>query len=146
MKKKIIGIFVCMLMIAATVLPVSSTLTIEKSSIPASSLNNQEPVLEAEIQSHVGIFAILVHVENIGNQPAHNVTISDTSFEGNVIYNNRELLVDEEIKPGEYGFGGIGIFMGLRKFTVTVTVTCDEGVSDTVSANGFALFIWCFIP
>jgi len=145
MKKKLIGIFVCMLLIG-TILPVSGTLTIEKSSIPTSSLNNQEPVLEAEILSHVGIFIIGVHVENIGNQPAHNVTISDTSFEGTVIYNHRELLVDEELEPGEYGFGSIGIFLGLRKFTVTVTVTCDEGVSDTTSANGFALAIWCFIP
>ena len=143
--KKLIGIFVCMLLIS-TVLPVSGTATLEKSSIPVSSLNSQEPVLEAEIQSHTGIFAILIHVENIGNQTAHNVTISDTSFEGNVIYNHRELLVDEEIEPGEYGFVGLGIFMGFRKFTVTVTVTCDEGVSDTTSANGFALFIWCFIP
>ena len=145
MKKKIVGIFVCMLLMG-TALPVSSTATVEKSLIPASSLNSQEPVLEAEIESHVGIFAILIRVKNIGNQSAHNVTISDTSFEGNVIYNNRESLVDDEIEPGGIGFGGIGVFLGFRKFTVTVTVTCDEDVSDSVSANGFALLIWCFIP
>ncbi len=145
MKKKLVGIFVCMLLVV-TVLPVSGTATVEKSSIPASALNNQEPVLEAEILSHFGIFIIGVHVENIGSQSAHNVTITDTSIEGNVIYNNRELLVDDEIEPGGFGFGGIGIFMGFRKFTVTVTVTCDEGVSDTASANGFAFAIWCFIP
>ena len=142
---KYIVVLICMLLIS-TVLPVSSTATVEKSSIPASSLDSQEPVLEAEIESNFGIFAILIRVKNIGNQPAHNVTISDTSFEGNVIYNHRESLVDDEIEPGGIGYGGIGIFMGFRKFTVTVTVTCDEDVSDSVSANGFALLIWCFIP
>ena len=145
MKMKYIVVLICMLLIS-TALPVSSTATVEKSSIPASSLDSQEPVLEAEIESNFGIFAILIRVKNIGNQPAHNVTISDTSFEGNVIYNHRESLVDDEIEPGGIGYGDIGIFMGFRKFTVTVTVTCDEDVSDSVSANGFALLIWCFIP
>ena len=143
--KKLIGIFVCMLVIG-TVLPVSGTVMVEKSSIPASSLNNQEPVLEAKIGSHVGIFRIWINVKNIGNQTAHNVKISDTNFEGNVVYNNRVILVNDEIEPAGYRIGGTGLFLGLGKFTLTITVTCDEGASDTVSVNGFALAIWCFIP
>ena len=143
--KKIVGIFVCMLLIG-TVLPVSGTVMVEKSSIPASPLSGQEPILEAEIGSHVGIFRIWIKVKNIGDQTVHNVKISDTNFEGNVVYNNRESLVDDEIEPAGYRMGGTGLFLGLGKFTLTITVTCDEGVSDTVSVDGFALTIWCFIP
>lgn len=65
-KKKTVCISICILLIIA-VLPTSGTI-VEKSSIPASSLNSQESVLEAEIEPHFGIFAILIHVENIGNQ------------------------------------------------------------------------------
>lgn len=145
MMKKLIGIFVCMLLIG-TVLPVSGTMMVEKSSIPASPLNGQEPVLEAKIGPHFGIFKIWIKVKNIGTQMVHNVKISDTNFEGNVVYNNRESLVDDEIEPTGYRMGGTGIFLGLGKFTLTITVTCDEGASDTVSVNGFALGIFCFIP
>jgi hypothetical protein len=145
MKKKIIGIFVSMLLIM-TVLSGSGTGTVEKSSIPVSSLNNQGPVLKAEIVRHFGLFAIIVEIENIGNQTAHNVTISDYSFVGNVIYNYREPIGNPVIEPGGVGHSAVGIFMGFRKFTVTVTVTCDESVSDTTSAMGFAFALWCFIP
>ena len=144
MKNKLVGIFVCMLMVA-TVLPVSGTVLLEKSSI-SSTVSSQQPILEVEIETHNGIFVVPIRVRNIGDQPAHNVTISDTSLEGNVVFNHRDYIVDDELLPGELGFSSVGIFFGFRKFTATITVSCDEGVSNTVSANGFALFIWCFIP
>ena len=122
--KKIVGLLICMLLIG-TVLSVSGNVMVEKSSIPASTLNIQEPVLEADIRPQLGPFLISIRVTNIGNQTAHNVTISDTSFEGNVIYNHRDELVDNEILPGEYDYGSIGIFLGFNKFTLTVTVTCE---------------------
>jgi hypothetical protein len=142
--KKIVGIFVCMLLIT-TVLPVSGTVSLEKSSIP-STVSSQQPILEVEIETHNGIFVVPIHVRNIGDQPAHNVTISDTSFEGNVVFNHRDFPVDDELLPGESSWSAVGIFLGFRKFTVTITVSCDEGVSDTVSANGIAFLIWCYIP
>ncbi|MCK5112790.1 MAG: hypothetical protein KAQ84_04540 [Thermoplasmatales archaeon] len=144
MMKKLIGIVICMLLIS-TVLPVSGTVLLEKSSIP-STVSSQQPILEVEIETYNGVFIVPIHVRNIGDQPAHNVTISDTSFEGIVVFNHRDLPVDDELLPGELSWSSVGIFLGFRRFTVTITVTCDEGVSDTTSANGFALFIWCYIP
>lgn len=144
MKKKIVGILVCMLLIS-TVLPASGTVLLEKSSIP-STVSSHQPILELEIETHNGIFVVPIRVRNIGDQPAHNVTISDTSLEGNVVFNHRDYIVDDELHPGELGFSSVGIFFGFRKFTATITVSCDEGVSDTASANGIAFLIWCYIP
>jgi len=143
--KKTVGIFVCMLLIGA-VIPISCIGYEEKVLIAKSTINSQEPLLKVTILQHMGISSIRIHVENLGNQTAHNVTISDSSFEGNIIYNHRDLLIDKEIEPGKYGYGSTYIFLGFKKFTMTVTVTCDEGISDTTSADGFALFLWCFIP
>jgi hypothetical protein len=144
MKMKIIGLLVCMLLIL-TILPVSGTAFLERSSKPFT-VSNQQPILEVEIKTHNGIFVVPINVRNIGEQPAHNVTISDTSVEGNVVFNHRDYIVDDELLPGELGYSSVGIFFGFRKFTVTITVSCDEDVSDTTSANGIAFLIWCYIP
>ena len=114
--------------------------------LPITTNKNPGPVLDVEIEPYFGIFFVLIRVENIGNETAHNVTLVETSFEGNIIYNSRDMLIDPEIPPGDDGFNGAGIFLGLGKFTVTITVTCDEEISATGSANGFALGILCYIP
>ena len=143
--KKVVGLFVCMLLIGIAI-PISCSGYEEKAVSAQSPIASQAPLLKATIMQHMGISSIRIRVDNLGNQTAHNVTLSDSSFEGNVIYNHRDLLIDKETEPGDYGYGSTFIFLGFKKFTMNVTVTCDEGISDTTSADGFAVFLWCFIP
>jgi hypothetical protein len=145
-RKTLVGLSICLMLMILSIAPVSSTMIIKKTSTPISSLGKQGPILETEIQPYIGVFFIDVNVNNVGDQPAHNVTISDTSFEGFVIYNHRDETIDNVLNPGETSHGGIGIFFGWGKFTVTLTITYDEGISDIISANGYAFLIWCFIP
>ena len=145
-RKTLVGLSICLMLMILSIAPVSSTMIIKKTLTPISSLVKQGPILEAEIQPNIGVFFIDVHVDNVGDQPAHNVTISDTSFEGFVIYNHHDYIIEDVLNPGETRHGSIGIFFGWGKFTVTLTITCDEGISANISANGYALLIFCFIP
>ena len=51
---------------------------------------DSEPILKADISSILGPFDVRFSAKNIGDATAHNVTLSSTSFEGNVLYNNRK--------------------------------------------------------
>ena len=111
---------------------------------------NSEPILKANIPFRLGLFWISLEVQNIGNATAHNVILSSTSFEGNVLYNNRTFMITRTLEPGDnaYIFPGetVSPSLGFGIFILTVTVTCDEGVSDTTSANGVAFGPLCYIP
>ena len=113
----------------------------------ATAAMNSEPILKANIESLFGLFALFFSVENIGDATAHNVEWSTISFEGQVLYNNRTFTIEEELNPGERTYwGSNSLFLGFGTFVVTITVTCDEGVSDTASANGVAFGPFCYIP
>ena len=107
---------------------------------------DSEPILKADISSILGPFDVRFSAKNIGDATAHNVTLSSTSFEGNVLYNNRTNIFANELEPGQSRWASTGIFLGFGTFTVTMTITCDEGVSDTTSANGVAFGPFCYIP
>ena len=111
---------------------------------------NSEPILKVNIPAWLGLFQIHLRVQNIGNATAHNVTLSSTSFEGNVLYNNRTFIITETLEPGNTAYiyaGQISSpYLGFGMFVLTITVTCDEGVSDTTSANGVAFGPFCYMP
>jgi hypothetical protein len=105
-----------------------------------------EPVLDVTIQQWFGIFFVPFEVENTGDATAHNVRLANIEFEGQVLYNYRPMMIEDALEPGDNDFSSTYIFAGLGRFVVNITVTCDEGVSGTASANGFALGLFCFIP
>jgi len=88
-----------------------------------------------------------ISVKNIGDSTAHNVTLTNLSIKGNVLYNNRVTKWERDIEPGTTLLGSpYTMFIGLGRFTATMTITCDEGITDTGSGNGFIFGSLIFVP
>jgi hypothetical protein len=104
---------------------------------------------ELEINVYTGFMfpAPTYWVENIGDAPAHNVKITDTAVEGNILYNNRVVNIADIIEP-DHGKNcdSNSLFIGFGLFSITVTVTCDEGVFTSSETNGFIIGPFTFIP
>ena len=123
MKKKIVGIFVCTLLIATT--------------MPMTATANEEPMLKVDIQQCLPYFQLLFFVRNIGDATAHNVTFTDVNISGDVVYNNRGHISiynytnyskTNDIEPGNCGYGTVdSLVVGYGVFSAIITVTCDEG-------------------
>jgi hypothetical protein len=95
----------------------------------------------------LGFHAFEITVKNIGNSTAHNVTLTDLKIEGPVIYNNRVTHWYRDVEPGTTLLGcPNSLFIGMGRFTATMNVTCDEGVTGTGSGNGFILGLFVLIP
>ena len=95
----------------------------------------------------LGFHAFEITVKNIGDSTAHNVTLTDLKIEGNVIYNNRITHWYRDVDPGVTLLSAPNsLFLGMGRFTATMTVTCDEGVTGTGSGNGFILGLFVLIP
>ena len=107
---------------------------------------NSEPILKVEINPRLNFLTISYSVENIGDATAHNVTYSNISFEGNVLYNSRTVILTKKLDPGQKVIGSTDLFIGFGTFTVTISVICDEEVSDTISVNGIVFGPLYFIP
>ena len=113
--------------------------------------NNTGPEFEVGLYPSIGFglsfHAFEISVKNTGDSTAHNVTITDLSIEGNVIYNNRVTEWYRDIEPGTTLLGcPNSLFIGMGKFTATMTVTCDEGITSTGSGNGFIFGPFIFVP
>ena len=107
-----------------------------------STANNTGPEFEIGLYPSIGFglsfHAFEISVKNIGNLTAHNVTLTDLNIEGNVIYNNRVTRWYRDIEPGTTLLGcPHNLFIGMGRFTATMTVTCDEGITGVGSGNGF---------
>ena len=114
-------------------------------------VNNSGPEFEISLYPIIGsglkFGTIIISVKNIGDSTAHNVTLTDFSIDGNVIYNNRVTEWDRDIEPGTALLGAPNsLFIGFGRFTATITVTCDEGVNGTGSGNGFIFGFLIFVP
>jgi hypothetical protein len=113
--------------------------------------NNTGPEFEVGIYPGIG-FGLNFHgfeisVKNIGDSTAHNVTLTNLSIEGNVLYNNRVTGWHRDIDPGVTMLGyPNNLFLGLGRFTATMTVTCDEGITGTGSGNGFIFGPFIIVP
>ena len=88
-----------------------------------------------------------ISVKNIGDSTAHNVTLINLSIDGNVLYNNRVTKWERDIEPGTTLLGSPNsLFIGMGRFTATMTVTCDEGIIGTGSGNGFIFGPFIIVP
>jgi hypothetical protein len=112
---------------------------------------NSGPEFEIGLYPSIGFGlnfdGIYISVKNIGDSTAHNVTLINLSIDGNVLYNNRVTQWERDIEPGTTLLGSPNsMFMGLGRFTTTMTITCDEGIIDTGSGNGFIFGFLIFVP
>ena len=113
--------------------------------------NNTGPEFEVGLYTSIG-FGLSFHgfeisVKNIGDSTAHNVTLIDLSIDGNVLYNNRVSKWERDIEPGTTLLGcPHNLFIGMGRFTATMTVICDEGIIGTGSGNGFIFGPFIIVP
>jgi hypothetical protein len=110
--------------------------------------NELGPELETYIHTGFNFFAFQIIVRNVGDEIAHNVTITDATVEGNILFNFQESMMwSEDVGPGERVFLDTnGMAFGLGTCSVTMTVSCDEGVSSTSSAVALCLGPLFIIP
>lgn len=106
------------------------------------------PELETYIHTGFNVFAFQIIVRNVGDETAHNVTITDATVEGNILFNFQESMMwSEDVEPGERVFLDTnGMAFGLGTCSVTMTVSCDEGVSSTSSAVALCIGPLFIIP
>ncbi len=90
---------------------------------------------------------LTITVKNIGDMTAHNVTLTDLSIDGKVLYNNRITEWNRDIEPGHTLYDEPNsLFFGLGMFTATMTVTCDEEITETGTGNGIMFGPLIFVP
>ena len=88
-----------------------------------------------------------ITVKNVGDVTAHNVTLTDFSIDGRVLYNNRAAEWYRDVEPGSTLYAEPNsLFLGFGTFTATMTVTCDEGVNGTGGGTGIILGPLIFVP
>ena len=89
----------------------------------------------------------LIRIKNTGNRDLHEVWITNTSISGNVLYNNRNVLIANILEPKDITINQLNTWMiGLGTFTIQVTVTCDEGTFQSDLVNGLLIGPIVFIP
>jgi hypothetical protein len=112
------------------------------------SFNESGPELETYILSGFSLIFTKIHVENIGDETAHNVRISEVTIDGNVIFNFQESkLWSVDIEPGAIVIlDPNNMIFGFGKFTISMTVICDEGASSTSTVTGLIFGPIVFIP
>ena len=144
MKRKIVGILVCALIIT-TIIPIS----LASENNGKNNLNESEP--EFEVGLAPGVFTSIplnilpfgelrISIRNIGDATAHNVKLINLSADGNILFNSRIIEWNRDIEPGKKILGYFnGMFMGFGRFNMTMTITCDEGVIGTGRSSGFIL-------
>jgi len=151
MKRKIIGVFVCMLLLMQ-IIPISVGVTNDAEN----NLDESEP--EFEVGLAPGVFSSIplnifpfgdlqISIRNIGDATAHNVKLINLSADGNLLFNSRIIEWNKDIEPDHKLRESItGMFMGFGRFNMTMTITCDEGVIGTGRSSGFIIGILMFIP
>jgi len=89
----------------------------------------------------------LIRIKNTGNRDLHEVWITNTSISGNVLYNNRNVLIANILDPVDSTINQLNTWMiGLGTFTIQVTVTCNEGSFQSDLVNGLLIGPIVFIP
>ena len=105
------------------------------------------PELEVEILTGPHFPSPSVRVVNIGDVTVHNLKLTDTLVDGNILYNNRDVTIEDSLEPDEWDITSVNSwFFGLGIFSITVTVTCDEGVFSSDVTNGFIIGSLVLIP
>ena len=108
--------------------------------------NESGPVLEVRILTGFQFPNPSFRVDNIGDESAHNVELTDIAVDGNILYNNRNVKIADEIEPGHWTIDVANSwFIGYGVFSMVVTVTCDEGTFSSDETNGFIIGPFIFI-
>lgn len=135
MRKKIIGFFVCMLLLIPVL---SSTVTA-----------SQEPILEIKVDGRSSIFfgaALIVRIKNIGDADAININYS-TRLK-HPIFKILDFKFNDTIdiiKAGETKMDILGpSWIGRFEFTVTLSIQDGASVTKTVKGFAFRRFIFIF--
>lgn len=135
MKKKMVLFMVlgCML-----ILPVGS----------ADIMSDSGPELETYFHTGFDVLAFQIIVKNTGDETAHNVTITNASAHGGILFNFQEAKMwSEDVEPGGRIFLDTnGMAFGLGVCSVSITVSCDEGISSTSSAVALCIGPLFIIP
>ena len=133
-KKTLVVIVICLMMLMS--LPV----------VMGTTHNESEPVLNVVILRGFQFYGPSFKVKNIGDEPVHNVELTDIAVEGDVIYNNRSEKIADELEPGFWTINEVNsYFIGYGVFSIIITVTCDEGVFYSDKTNGIIIGPLMFI-
>lgn len=100
------------------------------------------PILD--ITGITGGTKVAATITNTGGSPATNVTWTMT-ITGGILGRINKTYTGNIATLAPAGSGAIqstGIVLGLGKITITITATCDEGVTKTVSSAGKVLIIF----
>ena len=135
MRAKIIGISIGLLLIT-TLVPLSLAET------TAAGVE-----LDVKILTGPHVITPSLRVKNVGDETAHNVKVTDTVVVGDVLYNNREMKISDSLAPDEHEITALNTgLIGFGVFSITVNVTCDEGVFSSGVTNGFIIGPFLLIP
>jgi len=117
-------------------------------SLTAESPLETGPRLETSILTGFNMFIFQIFVENTGDEIAHNVTLTDVTVEGKVLFNFQEAnLWSENIAPGSKTIlDPNSLAIGFGKFSLSMTVACDEAVNSTSTVDGLIVGPVIFIP
>lgn len=146
------AIIICMLVITSVFSIVTTSIAYDERTIPAEKyVTESGPAFEVGLYTCIGNglsgYGLEIAVKNIGDATAHNVTLTDLTIEGMVLYNNRDPEWYRDIEPGVTLLGyPESLFLGFGTFTATMTVTCDEGVNGTGTGNGLMFGPLIFVP
>ena len=91
--------------------------------------------------------APLYEIKNTGDTSIHNVVLINTTVDGPILYNNRDVVIADVIEPGDWAhFDSNTWFIGFGMFSIEISVTCDEGIFSSDVTNGFIIGSLIFIP
>ncbi|MBS3778053.1 MAG: carboxypeptidase regulatory-like domain-containing protein [Candidatus Thermoplasmatota archaeon] len=103
--------------------------------------------LDISINSGFSFPSPLIRLENTGNVDLHNLKVTNISVKGNVLYNSRELSIANTFEPGHVDLIMLNTWMiGYGAFTLTITISCDEGEFVSQPTNGLIVGPFMFIP
>jgi hypothetical protein len=105
------------------------------------------PEMDIEILRGPHFPSPMMRITNIGDNSAHNVKITEVEVNGQVLYNNRETIVADVLKPDSYKIADVNSwFLGFGLFDITIYVSCDEGVFISDTVNGLIIGSLILIP
>ena len=136
--KKIVVLFICC-MLSMIFIPITTSENIN---------NESGPELETHILTGFRALIITIRVENIGDTTLHNVKLTEVTTSNNVILNFQESTIwSVDLAPGEWTLLDPNSFIiGFGRFTISMTVECDEGASSTSSVTGLIFGPLFYIP
>ena len=139
MKSKKLAVVTISLLIIGMSLPV---ITAENTG------GGSSPELESYIRNGFRIFTFQILVKNTGDETAHNVTITNATAGGNIFFNFQESkLSGKNLEPGKVTeLGTNSMVLGFGNFSISITVSCDEGASSTSSVIGLIFGPFMIIP